>query len=81
MNGIGYTHPTWGHGMYLGDDVRGYDSFATADVDESAPVNLHVQELCRLRREDGAEGMGILEQLLIGPHEPTGLTGLLDPHP
>ena len=24
-------------------------------------------------------GIGILEQLILGPHEPTGLTGIIDP--
>ena len=26
-------------------------------------------------------GFGVLEQLLIGPYEPLGLSGLLDPMP
>jgi hypothetical protein len=81
MHGIGYTHPVWGHGMYVGDDVRTYEAFDLADVDEAAPFQQHVQAVCRLRRDDGATGIGILEQLIIGPHEPSGLTDLLDMHP
>lgn len=80
MQGIGYTHPTWGHGMYVGDDVRSYDTIVTAEADESAPLSQHVQAFCRVTRDDGARGVGILEQLIFGPHEPSGLTGLLDMH-
>ena len=38
---------------------------------------MHVQTLCRARME-GREGVGILEQLVIGLHAPGGFTGLLD---
>jgi hypothetical protein len=72
MQGIGYTHPQWGHGCYVGDDVRAYDTIVTDDADEMVPFNQHVQTLCRAVRDDGAVGMG--------PHAPSGLTGLLDPH-
>ena len=33
------------------------------------------------RAMEGRTGIGVLEQALIGPHEPTGLTGFLDPAP
>jgi hypothetical protein len=81
MQGIGYTHPQWGHGCYVGDDVRAYDTLVTAEQDEMSPFNQHVQTLVTATRDDGAEGIGILEQLIIGPHAPSGLTEILDPHP
>ncbi|MDQ1395239.1 MAG: hypothetical protein QOG64_498 [Acidimicrobiaceae bacterium] len=81
MQGIGYTHPTQGHGMFVGEQFRAAESFITADMDEANPFNQHIQALCRVRRDDGAEGIGILEQLVIGPHQPSGLTDLLDMHP
>ena len=81
MHGIGYTHPTWGHGMWVGESESAYDAFSLAEVDDAAPQNLHVQTLVRAERDDGAQGMGILEQLVIGPHAPSGFTGLLDPAP
>jgi hypothetical protein len=34
--------------------------------------------VCRVRHGDD-EGLGILEQMIIGEHSPTGLTGILDP--
>ncbi len=81
MQGIGYTHPTWGHGMFVGNDVRAYDSFVTAEADEAAPLNLHVQTLCRAERDDGATGTGILEQLIVGPSATLGLRDLFDMAP
>ena len=80
MQGIGYGHPTWGHGMYIGPDERTHDSFVTADVDESDLGYQHVQILSDAVRDDGAAGMGILEMLLVGPHAPSGFGGFTDMH-
>jgi hypothetical protein len=80
MQGLGYTHPTWGHGMYRGEDARSYDRIELAGIDESIPYHQHAQTLCRAERSDGSSGMGVFEQLIIGPHQPSGLTGLLDMH-
>ena len=39
--------------------------------------NLHVQQVVRAR--DGERtGIGVLEQIVIGPYAPAGFTGLLD---
>jgi hypothetical protein len=81
MQGIGYSHPVWGHGMYVGDDVRAYEAVPLDEVDETAPFQQHIQAVCRLHRDDGAVGVGALEQLVFGPHAPSGFTDLLDMHP
>jgi hypothetical protein len=78
MQGIGYTHPTWGHGMYVGDDVRAYESWKLDEVDEQAFGNQHIQALVRAERDDGAQGLGILEQLIFGPHQPSGFQDWFD---
>lgn len=78
MHGIGYTHPTWGHGMYVGDDVRTYESWKVDEVDEQAFGNQHIQALVRAERDDGATGLGILEQLIFGPHQPSGFNDWFD---
>jgi hypothetical protein len=81
MSGIGYFHPEWGHGVYTGEDRTGYDVYELASVDETHPLHLHVQAFCRARlRENGRtkDGVGVLEQLILGPHEPSGLHELLD---
>jgi hypothetical protein len=79
MKGIGYTHPVWGHGNWHGDLAIGADSWVLADLDPVEPSNIHVQQLCRVTGDGGRHGIGVLEQLVFGPHEPTGLTGLTDP--
>lgn len=78
MQGIGYTHPTWGHAYYRGPNERTHDSLVLADVDEAEPSFQHVQILCDARRDDGTLGRGILEMLISGPHDPSGLTSYTD---
>ena len=81
MSGIGYGHPTWGHGMWVGHDERSHDSLVLADVDESNLLYNHVQILCEATRGSGGNvGMGILEMLIIGPHTPSGLVEIFDMH-
>jgi hypothetical protein len=85
MSGIGYTHPEWGHGQYKGENALGYDSFETASVDEKVPLFWHVQAFSTVRLSGPANiervGAGVLEQLVIGAHAPSGFTGLMDMAP
>jgi hypothetical protein len=81
MSGIGYFHPEWGHGTYTGVDRAGYDVYEPGTVDETSPLHLHVQAFVRATlRESGRSrrGVGVLEQLILGPHEPSGFRELLD---
>jgi hypothetical protein len=82
MSGLGYTHPEWGHGRYRGELAIGYDAFETAKVAENESPFLHVQAFSKavLSGPNGLErkGYGVLEQLIIGPHKPSGFTGLID---
>ena len=77
MSGIGYGHPQWGHGRHRGELSVGFDSERLADADRNDPLHLHVQALCdaRLELADGSElhGQGVLEQLILGRHAPSGL--------
>jgi hypothetical protein len=77
MKGIGYTHPTWGHGFWKGDLAVGGESWKCADLDEMALDNQHVQQVVRARMGDEA-GVGVLEQIAFGPHARYGFEGLLD---
>jgi hypothetical protein len=77
MLGIGYLHPEWGHGLWKGEEVVGCEQWKLADLNPLDPRHIHIQELCRARM-DGHEGIGILEQLVIGPHQPSGFEGLFD---
>jgi hypothetical protein len=85
MSGIGYGHPEWGHGQYKGELAIGYDTYDLATVNENDPRFLHVQAFvtARLAGPEGMErvGAGVLEQLIIGPHAPSGFKDILDPAP
>lgn len=78
MRGIGYTHPVWGHGSRHGALEVGGEAFGVDEFDPLDFSSIHVQSVCRARLGDET-GVGVLEQLFIGEHRPTGLAGLLDP--
>jgi hypothetical protein len=80
MLGLGYLHPEWGHGLWKGEEAMATASWKLADCAPLDPRHLHVQQLCRATWA-GRSGVGVLEQLVIGPHAPSGLRGLLDPAP
>jgi hypothetical protein len=77
MVGLGYQHPVWGHGMWVGEDAVDGESWALADIDPAIPLHLHVQAVCRATCGE-RRGIGVLEQLIIGPHAPSGFRELLD---
>ncbi|MFM1751470.1 MAG: hypothetical protein RL119_432 [Actinomycetota bacterium] len=79
MLGIGYGHPEWGHGMWKGELEVGYERWSLPVAQPCDPRHLHIQAICRARLGEH-EGIGILEQLVVGPHEPSGLTGIIDPN-
>lgn len=77
MKGLGYGHPVWGQGMWKGELEIGSESFDPRQVDPLAPENLHVQQV--VRATDGERtGIGVLEQVCIGPYAPAGFTAMLD---
>jgi hypothetical protein len=77
MRGCGYMHPIYAHGRYHGELVVAGEVHDAAALDTVSLHDIHVQQV--VRATWGARsGMGVLEQLVIGPHAPTGLTGVLD---
>jgi hypothetical protein len=77
MRGIGYMHPKFSHGSNHGELEVGGESVRLDDFAPLEPSSIHIQTLCKVRMGD-KEGIGVLEQLAFGPHQPTGLTGILD---
>ena len=77
MRGLGYLNPEWGHGVWKGELAVGAESWAFADVDPLDPRNIHVQQVCAARMGD-RRGVGVLEQLVLGPHVPSGFQSILD---
>ncbi len=83
MKGIGYGHPIWRHGAYHGEArVMAREDILPDELPWSDPANLHIQALSRaeLTDEDGVrhDGLGVVEQLFLGPHAPSGFTDILD---
>jgi hypothetical protein len=84
MMGIGYFHPEWSHGVWKGELATGGDRWTVAELDPLALPHIHIQALCRATltgRGAPRTGVGILEQLVLGPHAPSGLQGILDGAP
>lgn len=81
MKGLGYTHPVWGHGLHHGFLKVEREDFELNALSPLSPDNLHVQILCKVVAQSDAgasEGLGVFEQLIIGPYEPMGLQEFLD---
>jgi hypothetical protein len=77
MKGLGYGHPRWKQGAWQGELEIGGESFDPGELDLLAPENIHVQQV--VRASDGERtGIGVLEQIVIGPYAPAGFTGMLD---
>jgi len=77
MLGIGYFHPEWSHGTWRGELATGTTELVLDDLDPTAVAHLHVQQVVRATWGERT-GIGVLEQLAIGDHAPSGLTGLFD---
>lgn len=75
MSGVGYSHPTYPHGRWH-DELRvDGEEFDVDALDNVEPRNLHVQQVVRARWGD-RRGLGVLEQLVVGPHAPSGFTAM-----
>jgi hypothetical protein len=77
MRGAGYSHPQFAHGRWHGGSVVAGEQLNLDELDPLDFANLHVQHVVCARRGDEV-GIGVLEQLVIGPYAPTGLKGVLD---
>ena len=80
MCGLGYMHPEWGHGHDKGESASHFDEYNLND-DPGDPPFLHVQSVSNVTMKVGDKsktGRGVLEQLILGPHEPSGFKDLFD---
>lgn len=71
MSGAGYLHPRFNHGRWHDELVVDGEAFAVADLDNVELRNIHVQQVMRATWGDRT-GLGVLEQLALGPHAPSG---------
>jgi hypothetical protein len=77
MRGLGYLHPELGHGHLKGDLVVNADRWKVEDDVGVDPFRLHIQQIVRATMGERV-GVGVFEQLVLGPHEPSGFTEILD---
>ena len=74
MKGLGYGHPEWKQGTWKGELATGHESFDPRQLDHQAPENIHTQQI--VTATDGErQGVGVLEQIVVGPYEPAGFKG------
>jgi hypothetical protein len=80
MKGIGYSHPSWGHGIWKGEETIAGESWRMDEIDPLDYTNIHVHQLVRARMGE-REGLGTLETICIGRHAPSGFTSFFDGAP
>lgn len=74
MQGIGYQHPTWTHGLPHGELAVEHESIELTDPDPGQINRWHRQLLCDVEVNGADVGAtGVLEHLVIGPYAPLGL--------
>lgn len=82
MIGLGYGHPKWGHGLSHGELAVEREDIRLSEADPKVPLHLHVQALSEATFTDASgrvrQGRGIVEQLALGPHAPSGFKDVLD---
>lgn len=80
MKGAGYFHPQWAHGTWKGELEVGGEEAKTEDLDVLAPELVHIQQVVRATWGQRT-GLGVLEQLVLGPYAPGGFRETLDGAP
>jgi hypothetical protein len=80
MKGAGYFHPTWAHGLWHDELAVGGEESDVNDLDRLAPDTVHVQQVMQATWGERT-GLGVLEQLVFGPHAPSGFRSFLDGAP
>jgi hypothetical protein len=81
MLGLGYGHPKWAHGLNHGGLAVEREDIVLGGVDVRQPHHLHIQALCDVTCRDAGRmhrGRGVLEQLAMVPHAPSGFKTTLD---
>jgi hypothetical protein len=77
MNGLGYAHPQWGHGVWQGELKVGAEAWKESDLTPGNPFHNHIHNLVSAKLGE-KRGVGLLEQILFGPLSRYGFEGFLD---
>ena len=77
MTALGYMNPAWRHGVWHGELELGREQWAIADIEPTDFTHQHVHHIAKATLE-GKTGIGIFEQIIMGPHTQFGFTDILD---
>jgi hypothetical protein len=77
MNGLGYAHPKWGHGVWQGELKVEAEVWKESDLAPGNPFHNHIHSLVTAKLGE-KRGVGLLEQILFGPLSRYGFEGFLD---
>jgi hypothetical protein len=77
MTGLGYGSSEWGHGYYKGDLVVGRETWRLDEIKPGDPTAQHTHHAVKVRIGDQV-GVGLLEQIIFGPHTQFGFHEFLD---
>lgn len=77
---LGYNHPAWGHAFWKGELETGREEWQLDELDPLAFEHLHTHHVVRARLGE-REGIGTLETIAIGRHDPSGFKDLFDGAP
>lgn len=80
MLALGYQHPEWGHGFWKGEEVFAAESWKLDEIDLLDYKHIHNHQICRARLGDQT-GVGTLETVVFGRHDPSGFKSILDGAP
>jgi len=80
MLGIGYQHPEWGHGFWKGEEATARESWKLDELDMLDYKHIHNHQVCRATMGDQV-GIGTLETICFGRHDPSGFKSILDGAP
>ena len=85
MKALGYANVDWGHGHYRGELAVGAEEWDLSTLNPADPTVQHVHHTVRATMPDGnggeKVGVGLLEQIIYGPHTQFGFNDLLDMAP
>jgi hypothetical protein len=75
--GVGYNHPEWGHAVWKGEFATAREEWQLAAVKPLEYQFLHTHQVVRATLGERT-GMGILESIVIGRHDPSGFKDFFD---
>ena len=75
--GIGYQHDEWKHGIWKGESATGYEVWDLAEIDPGDYTFFHTHQIVKAKL-GSEEGFGMLENLVVGRHDPSGFEDFFD---